>query len=203
MSSYLEAYGAAEQHRARIHRDRQDTPRSSLVGVLVVGLILYGVFKNHAEEQRAKTFRVAGAHNYPAAYAMWGCTDSHPCPEYPFPSFWRTGDPKSAHAKAIWRAVIGLSQSCGSGVVIRLDYKSPEEPVAVVGGARQRDHQLRAVAGVSRPASAFWRVAQVGVWRQLIAFSGTEVTEFTPIPNSRRAHAHQSKDKRGPLTSPC
>ena len=62
--------------------------RSSWRGALVVGLILYGVFKNHSEEQRAKTFLgLLDAHNYQAAYAMWGCTDSHPCPEYPFAKF--------------------------------------------------------------------------------------------------------------------
>ncbi len=83
MSSYLEAYGAAEQHRARIIGIIKISS-IILAGVLVVGLILYGVFKNHSEEQRAKTFLgLLDAHNYQAAYAMWGCTDSHPCPGLP------------------------------------------------------------------------------------------------------------------------
>ncbi len=56
MASYLEAYGAAEQHRARIISDYQDFVRSSWDAALLIGLILYGVFKNYPEEQRAKTF---------------------------------------------------------------------------------------------------------------------------------------------------
>ena len=85
-----------------------------LACVLVAGLILYGVFKNHGEEQRAKTFLgLLDAHNYPAAYAMWGCTDSHPCPEYPFAKFQDDWGPKSGHANEAV-AHIGLSQSCGT-----------------------------------------------------------------------------------------
>jgi hypothetical protein len=96
---------------------------------LVAGLILYGVFNNYPEERRAKTFLgLLGARNYPAAYAMWGCTDSHPCPDYPFAKFQEDWGPKSEHADAAV-AHIALSQSCGAGVLIRLDYKGSGEPV--------------------------------------------------------------------------
>jgi hypothetical protein len=130
MSSYLEAYGAAEQQRARILGIVKIS--SIVLGcALVVGLILYGVFKNHGEEQRAKTFLgLLSAHKYSDAYAMWGCTDSHPCPDYPFAKFQEDWGPKSEHADQSV-AHIGLSQSCGSGVVIRLDYKASQEPVAL------------------------------------------------------------------------
>ena len=59
MSSYLEAYGAAEQHRARILGIIKTS--SIVLGcVLVAGLILYGVFKNHSEERPRQNFlRVA------------------------------------------------------------------------------------------------------------------------------------------------
>jgi hypothetical protein len=130
MSSYLEAYGAAEQHRARI-LGIVKTSSIVLSCVLVAGLILYGIFKNRAEEQRAKTFLgLLDAHNFQAAYAMWGCTDSHPCPEYPFAKFQEDWGPKSEHADASV-AHIGLSQSCGTGVLLRLDYKAAEEPVSL------------------------------------------------------------------------
>ncbi|MGP0074294.1 MAG: hypothetical protein ACLPWF_20460 [Bryobacteraceae bacterium] len=130
MSSYLEAYGAAEQHRARIIGIVKISS-IILACVLVVGLILYAVFKNHSEEQRARTFLgLLDSHNYPTAYTMWGCTDSHPCPEYPFVKFQEDWGPKSAHAdESVAR--IGLSQSCGSGVLIRLDYKGAQEPVSL------------------------------------------------------------------------
>jgi hypothetical protein len=130
MASYLEEYGAAEQHRARTIGIIKTS--SIVLGcALLVGLILYGVFKNHSEEQLAKTFLgLLSAGNYPAAYAMWGCTDSRPCPEYPFTKFQEDWGPKSEHADAAV-AHIGLSQSCGTGVLIRLDYKAAQEPVAL------------------------------------------------------------------------
>ena len=130
MSSYLEAYGAAEQHRAKVIGIFKYVS-IVLACVLVVGLILYGIFKNHSEEQRAKSFvGLLDAHNYPAAYAMWGCTDSHPCPGYPMTKFLEDWGPQSAHANQTV-AHIGLSQSCGSGVLLRLDYKPAEEPVSL------------------------------------------------------------------------
>src|ERR1700691_3741336 len=123
MASYLEAYGAAEQHRARI-LGIVKTSSIVLGCLLVVGLILFAVFRNHSQEQLAKTFLgMLNSRNYPAAYAMWGCTDSHPCPEYPFAKFQEDWGPKSEHANES-TAHIGLSQSCGSGVLIRLDYKT-------------------------------------------------------------------------------
>jgi hypothetical protein len=130
MSSYLEAYGAAEEHRARVIGIVK-TSSIVLACVLVVGLILYGIFKNRSEEQRARTFvGLLQAHDYPAAYAMWGCTNTRPCPEYPFTKFQEDWGPQSAHANGAV-AHIGMTQSCGSGVLIRMDYQGPEEPVSL------------------------------------------------------------------------
>ena len=130
MSSYLEAYGAAEQQRARVIGIVKIS--SIILGsLLIAGLILYGIFRNHGEEQRAKTFLgLLDSHNYVAAYAMWGCSDAHPCPEYPFSKFQEDWGPHSAHANASV-AHLGLSQSCGSGVLIRVDYAGSEEPVSL------------------------------------------------------------------------
>ena len=96
MSGYLEAYGAAEQQRAnRLHLLKNAS--IILACVVVVGLILYGTFKNYSQEHKAKTFvALLSAHDYKAAYAMWGCTDSHPCTEYPFDKFMEDWGPKSA-----------------------------------------------------------------------------------------------------------
>jgi hypothetical protein len=130
MSSYLEAYGAAEQQRARIIAVIKTS--SIVLGcVLIAGLVLFAVFKNYSQEQRAKTFLgLLTTHNYPAAYAMWGCTEQHPCPDYAFAKFQEDWGPKSDHANEAV-AHIGLSQSCGSGVVIRLDYPAATEPVSL------------------------------------------------------------------------
>jgi len=126
MSSYLEAYGAAEQHRARIIGVMKKCS-IVLAAVLIAGVILYAIFKNHSEERQAKNFLgLLTAHNYQAAYTMWGCTETHPCPQYTFPRFLEDWGPKSAHAGDPAAASMGLTQSCGSGVVIRLDYKGSE-----------------------------------------------------------------------------
>jgi hypothetical protein len=129
MSSYLEAYGAAEQQRAR-RIGLLKNFSIVLAAVLVAGLILYAIFKNHSEERQAENFLgLLAAHNYPVAYTMWGCTETHPCPQYPFSKFLEDWGPQSAHAGAPAAASIGLSQSCGSGVVIRLDYKGSADSV--------------------------------------------------------------------------
>ena len=128
--SYLEAYGAAEaqrENRVRLVKNGA----IALAAVLVVGLILYGIFKNHGEEQQAKAFvSLLRAQDYQGAYRLWGCTDTQPCPDYSFPKFMEDWGVTSAHADQS-SAQIGLSQGCGSGVLIRLDYKGTEEPVSL------------------------------------------------------------------------
>jgi len=130
MSSYLEAYGEAEaRHEKRV---RILKILSIAVGcVLVAGLILYGIFRNYGEEQQAKTFiNLLRAHNYQGAYQLWGCSEANPCAAYPFTKFLEDWGPQSAHADES-SASIGLSESCGSGVEIRVDYKNSVEPVAL------------------------------------------------------------------------
>jgi hypothetical protein len=130
MSGYLEAYGAAEEQRVKRVRLIKNGS-IALAAVLVVGLTLYAIFKNHGAEQQAKSFvSMLRAQDYGAAYRMWGCTDSHPCPDYSFQKFQEDWGAKSAHADQS-SAQIGVSQSCGSGVLIRLDYKGAQEPVAL------------------------------------------------------------------------
>jgi hypothetical protein len=136
MSSYLEAYGASEEHRAK--RIRQ-IKISSLVltCALIVGAALFGIFRNYGEEQEAKTFVAAlRSQDYQGAYRMWGCTDAHPCSEYPLNKFMDDWGPKSPHADQS-SAHVGVSQSCGSGVVIQLDYRGAEPvPLWVERGSK-------------------------------------------------------------------
>jgi hypothetical protein len=125
MASYLEAYGAAEENRAKKVRLVRITA-VTLLCALVTGIILYGIFKNYSEEQRLKSFIAQlQKHDYPAAYRMWGCSETQPCPNYTFDRFMEDWGPKSSHADAS-SAQIGLSQSCGTGVILRIDYKNGE-----------------------------------------------------------------------------
>jgi hypothetical protein len=125
MSSYLEAYGAAEEKHARQIKLIKISA-VVLACVLVVGLILYGLFKNYTEEQRAKTFiELLQKRDYQAAYRLWGCTETQPCPNYKFEKFMEDWGSQSGHADAS-SAHIGMSQSCGTGVILRIDFKNAE-----------------------------------------------------------------------------
>jgi hypothetical protein len=130
MSSYLEAYGAAEaQHAKRVRIVKFVSV--ALAVLLVVGGTLFAIFRNHSEERQVSTFvDLLRKHDYQAAYRMWGCTDAHPCPGYSFEKFQEDWGPASSHADES-TAHVGLSQSCGSGVVLRLDYQGSEQPVAL------------------------------------------------------------------------
>src|SRR5277367_4708496 len=119
---YLEAYGAAEEKRARSVR-LVKTSTIILVAVLAVGSVLYAVFKNYSEEQRVKSFiSLLQNHRYPEAYQLWGCSDARPCRDYKYDKFLDDWGPKSAHADQS-SARIAVSQSCGTGVLLRVDYK--------------------------------------------------------------------------------
>ena len=127
MSSYLEAYGESEaRHEKRV---RIVKISSIVLGcALVVGLILFGIFRNYSEEQQAKKFiELLHTRNYQAAYQLW-CNAANPCPGYPFNKFLEDWGPQSSHANAS-STHIGSSESCGSGVVIQIDYKGSQEPV--------------------------------------------------------------------------
>jgi len=130
MSSYLEAYGAAEaQREKRVRLIKYISV--TLAVILVAGLILFAIFRNHGEEQEVKAFvAMLRSHDYQSAYRLWGCSETHPCPEYSFARFQEDWGPASPHADQA-SASIGLSQSCGSGVVIRLDYQGSVEPVTL------------------------------------------------------------------------
>ncbi len=122
---YLESYGAAEEKRARTRR----WVKASIiifVAVVAVGSILFSAFRNYSEEQRVKSFlALLQNHNYAEAYQMWGCNDSHPCPNYRYDKFLEDWGPKSTHADES-SARIAISQACGSGVLLRVDYKNAD-----------------------------------------------------------------------------
>jgi hypothetical protein len=59
---------------------------------------------------------------------MWGCTETRPCRDYPFPEFVRDWGPEAGKAEGR----VGKSRSCGSGVIITVRYPAkPEEKLWV------------------------------------------------------------------------
>lgn len=125
MSSYLEAYGAAEAKHARTARIVKLTAMVT-AAVLIVGLLLYAFFKDYSEEQRVKSFvALLQSRNYQEAYRFFGCSEAQPCPNYRFDKFMDDWGPKSEHADAL-SAHLGEVQSCGDGVLVQIAYKGSD-----------------------------------------------------------------------------
>jgi hypothetical protein len=136
MSSYLEAYGSIEEQKAK----RGTLVRRGillLILLLAVGGLGYALFHNYREEAQVKGFLAdLRKPDYQAAYGLWGCTDATPCRDYSFEKFMDDWGPKSGHADAS-SGHIGLSQSCGTGVILRVDYNGAAAvPLWVERGTR-------------------------------------------------------------------
>ena len=124
MAGYLANYGAGEEQREK-------HIRGLIVGAVVVAIaagILYFFLKNFRQEQQVRTFfELLEKQDYKAGYTMWGCTDAKPCRDYSFQNFMDDWGPKSPHAD-VRSFHIKKSRSCGSGVILTVDYGKGQEP---------------------------------------------------------------------------
>ena len=120
MAGYLDQYGAGEERRGKIIRNAV----IAVVALVVVGGALYFNFHNYREEQQVKQFMsLLAGKDYKAAYALFGCTDAKPCRYYPIDKFMEDWGPASGHG-GFDSARITRSRSCGSGVLLTVDYGS-------------------------------------------------------------------------------
>ena len=128
MADFLDQYGVADERRAKFIKRLV----ISLVSIAVVGGALFFIFHNFREERQVKQFlSLLGARDYKAAYALFGCTDATPCRYYPFDKFMEDWGPNSGHA-GFGDARITRSRSCGSGVLLTVDYgKNQQEKLWV------------------------------------------------------------------------
>jgi hypothetical protein len=123
MGGYLDQYGAGEERRGKIVK----TVGISLVALVVIGGALFFQFHNFREERRVKQFfGELGAHSYKAAYGLFGCTDAAPCRYYPFDKFMEDWGPLSGHT-GFGDARITRSRSCGSGVLLTVDFGGKQQ----------------------------------------------------------------------------
>jgi len=123
MAGYLEGYGAGDERRLK-------TTRWILLSALllvILGLVLYFQFRNYREDQQIKAF-VADLRrkDYKSAYALWGCTDQHPCPQYAFGKFMEDWGPASPHAN-IEAAKVAKTKSCSTGIIQFIEFPGNEE----------------------------------------------------------------------------
>ena len=84
MGSYLQHYGAGEERRNRNIRNII----LGMVGLVLLLLALYFVFRDYSEKQTVKRFIAElNSHEYPRAYSNWGCTVAAPCRNYDYQRF--------------------------------------------------------------------------------------------------------------------
>jgi hypothetical protein len=118
MHGYLASYGAGEERRSKLIR------RWSFIAVAV--LIAAGVFyfslRDRAEKAQIANFlELLRKKDYRAGYAMWGCTDAHPCRDYSFERFMEDWGPQGPH-KDYSEAHLSGSRSCSAGVIATVDF---------------------------------------------------------------------------------
>jgi hypothetical protein len=131
MAGFLDQYGARDERREKIIK----RAALLLVPLVVIGGALTFIFYDYRQERQVKHFfELLAGHDYKAAYALWGCTDAKPCPDYPLPAFMRDWGPESGRGDmANFR--IARSRSCGSGVILTVDFgKNQEEKLWVERG---------------------------------------------------------------------
>jgi hypothetical protein len=115
MAGYLDQYGAGDARREKIIK----TLVIAAIALVVIGGPLLFIFHNIRQESQVKRFfHLLDAHQYKEAYALWGCTDAHPCTGYSMDRFmedWGPGKADPEHYR------ISRSRSCGSGVILTVD----------------------------------------------------------------------------------
>ena len=130
MSGYLDHYGAAEERREKIVKKGL----IALAILIVIGAPLLYIFHNVRQESQVKQFfSLLANKDYKDAYAMWGCTDQNPCKGYSMDSFledWGPGKGDPSHAR------IAKSKSCGSGVIMTVEFGNQEQKLWVERDSR-------------------------------------------------------------------
>jgi hypothetical protein len=136
MAGYLDQYGIGDERREKRNKfllilggcgllllflwffffvwDKTELLRAAPVARLAQ------ILRNHRQESRVKTFfDLLQRQDYKGAYALWNCTDEHPCRDYAFTEFMKDWGPASSRVAAEY--TIPKSRSCGSGVIVTVD----------------------------------------------------------------------------------
>ncbi len=123
MSGYLDHYGEGDARREKIIKRLI----LAAVAVLVIGGGVYIALLNYKEKARVKQFAELLQHqDHKGAYALWGCTDARPCPDYKFDKFLEDWGPRSKYAQ-VQSFEITRSRSCGTGVIVSVNFGNGRE----------------------------------------------------------------------------
>lgn len=143
MAGYLDQYGAGDEQREKRNKLLLILGACALVALFLWFFFfvwdkteilraqpvarLAQILRNHRQESRVKSFFDLLQHqDYKGAYALWNCTDEHPCKDYAFPEFMKDWGPNSPRASATGYT-IPRSRSCGSGVIVTVDVGGAQE----------------------------------------------------------------------------
>ena len=122
MAGYLDQYGAGVDRRLK---KIKIVVISAVVLLIATGILLF-VFHNYRQEQQVKRFfTLLESRQYPAAYELWVRTASDR-KGYPFDSFMQDWGPQGEHPN-VSNFRIAKSRSCGSGVILTVDFQSGKE----------------------------------------------------------------------------
>lgn len=130
MAGFLEHYGEGDAERARLWKR---LIAAALI-VLVVSVSLFLFLRNRRQKERVREFvSLLQRKEYPAAYALWGCTESTPCPTYPMEKFLADWGPEGPY-KDLSAFEITRAKACGSGVMVYTRFGNQGEEILWVEG---------------------------------------------------------------------
>jgi hypothetical protein len=127
MSDYLSTYGVVEARRER----RLKWIAITVLVVATISLSSYFFFRTFFEKRTLDSFMaLLKERNYPAAYAMWGCTQEQPCRDYSFEKFLEDWGPGSLWSDPYY-AEVAKVRYCGDTVIFNLFIKSDDVNLVV------------------------------------------------------------------------
>ncbi|HUS05600.1 MAG TPA: hypothetical protein VMZ52_04870 [Bryobacteraceae bacterium] len=124
MAGFLEGYGTSEVRREKTVLWLVGTA----IGLAILAVVLFFYFRNYREERLVKAFlQDLQRKDHRAAYALWGCTEAQPCPQYSFDKFMEDWGPQSVYGDAGGGRVAQVN-SCDTGIIETIEF--PGKPDA-------------------------------------------------------------------------